>query len=177
MNNSSKQLPLFRRRYHDNSTAPNVTSWLLHHRKRLALISIGILIFLFFGSTTSNSSRSADSQGSVLQREPTSYRIDLPVWPTTLDNDHEQQRSAFTPDMFMTDALSRNSDLKAVTAVIYRISQDPDNIVRVVHHLLRYPFIREIYIHNPMTRQKLTVEVCVRTCVCVINHLCILNCL
>lgn len=112
-----------------------------------------------------------------MQREPTSYRIDLPVWPTALDNDHEQQRSAFTPDMFMTDALSRNSDLKAVTAVIYRISQDPDNIVRVVHHLLRYPFIREIYIHNPMTRQKLTVEVCVCVYVCVINHLCILNCL
>lgn len=150
MNNSSKQLPLFRRRHQDN-TSSNVTSWLLHHRKRLALISVGILIFLFLGS------RSTKSPDYSLQPETTPYRLDLSVWPTTLDNDNEQQQSAFASDMFTVDG--PNSDLKAVTAVIYRISQDPDNIVRVVHHLLRYPFIREIYIHNPMTRQKLTVEV------------------
>lgn len=123
---------------------------LLHHRKRLALISVGILIFLFLGS------RSTKSPDYSLQPETTPYRLDLSVWPTTLDNDNEQQQSAFASDMFTVDG--PNSDLKAVTAVIYRISQDPDNIVRVVHHLLRYPFIREIYIHNPMTRQKLTVE-------------------
>ncbi|KAI7860327.1 hypothetical protein BDC45DRAFT_99656 [Circinella umbellata] len=147
----SKQLPLFRR---DASSMNGRTSrsWAVQiTRKRIIIISLIIALILFLRSTKKD--RNLDSTTA-----PTPYRIDWPSWPLEL-HDEDKKTSAFAASSFTPDALYQEEDLKPVTAIIYRVSTNANDVLNVVNHLLDYPFIKEIYIHNPMSSPSLSIEV------------------
>ncbi|KAI8138447.1 hypothetical protein BJV82DRAFT_582816 [Fennellomyces sp. T-0311] len=88
---------------------------------------------------------------AIVDRES---EIDAPSWSAQ----HTTERqSLYTPSMFIPEAVEENHYIP-VTAVINRISQDEQAIYHTIKHILKYPFIKEIYINNQFRRRPLSEE-------------------
>lgn len=139
--------------YHrDNAAWSNAPHWVRHAaRKRWFVFGAVVLSFLFIRSMH----RTNGPPESTVA--PTPYRIDLASWPSRPDSG----QSAFAGFSF---SRTGDDDLKPVSAVLYRVSEDLQDTINNAHNLLRYPFIREILIHSPMHASPLDIEVCLLSC-------------
>ncbi|KAG2218321.1 hypothetical protein INT45_007716 [Circinella minor] len=85
--------------------------------------------------------------------------IDMPSWSLQLQKEQEQNRhSLYTPSMFITENLEQNHYIP-ITAIVDRVTKDEQAVYHSVQHLLKYPFIKEIYINNnKFSRRPLSME-------------------
>lgn len=129
----------------------------LKRLSRKQWVLVACIVTLLFVVLRSGNHESTD----VGKRNPTPLRMDWSAWPTTDLTGPNEETSIFSHSQFDADAVqdSGDADLKPVTAVVYRVSNNVQNIINTVHHLTKYPFFQEIYIHSPMGMPKLTVEV------------------
>lgn len=82
---------------------------------------------------------------------------DAPSWPLQIQNS-DGRKSIYTPSMFTPEQASQNHYLP-VTAVIQRVSDNEQGIQHVVNHLLKYPFVKEVYIYNHIPSRPINIQV------------------
>lgn len=85
----------------------------------------------------------------------TDTEVDAPSWPLQINN---ERKSIYTPSMFTPEQVNQNHYLP-ITAVIQRVSDNEHGIQHVVKHLLKYPFIKEVYIYNHIPSRAINIQV------------------
>ncbi|KAI9490103.1 hypothetical protein BDB00DRAFT_839641 [Zychaea mexicana] len=80
--------------------------------------------------------------------------IDAPSWTSQYET---ERQSLYTPSMFIPEALEQNHYIP-MAAVVDRVSKDEQAIYHIIKHLIKYPFIKEIYINNKLSRRPLSME-------------------
>ena len=129
----------------------NITS----PRRRLLLLCT--IFFIFIIGLLQPKYNALDHFYSLMDIES---EIDAPSWSLQLQQEQEQDRhSLYTPSMFISENLEQNHYIP-ITAVIDRVTKDEQAVYHSVQHLLKYPFIKEIYINNnKFSRRPLSMEV------------------
>lgn len=120
---------------------------LTQNTKRFIAIFV---VFCFFCFTF----RSSSTTSSSTQID---YNVNPLFWAPSISF-QETDSSAYPTSYFTEESLWKN-EFKPVSAVLLRVTDDDQGIVNTVQHLLKYPFINEIYIHNFVPTRPLTVEV------------------
>ena len=91
----------------------------------------------------------SDDQNSLTTTLPlfTTDEVDPATWPIQIKEKEAvySQRSIFPHDIF-----SKNNErgYPPVTAIISRIDNTDAGIIHAIKHLVKYPFIKEIYVYN-----------------------------
>jgi hypothetical protein len=96
---------------------------------------------------------------TVPQTDKKEYNeVDPASWPVQVyENDSIlYQPSLFSPLVFMDD---QNAHYKPVTAIINRVDKSPTGVEKVIQHLVKYPFIKEIFIYNANPKRPLHSKV------------------
>lgn len=85
-----------------------------------------------------------------------SSEMDPATWSIQIQENEPilSQRSIFPANSF-----SLETSLPLVTAVVSRVDDSHEGIMQAVRHLLKYPFIKEIYVYNQIKSKPLTAEV------------------
>lgn len=91
-------------------------------------------------------------QTEVKERDPPSWFIQ------TLENEPLLKQPSIFPVPFFSKYNEKAYPF--VSAVINRIDDTDEGIVHAVNHLMKYPFIKEILIHNQITSRPLQAHVC-----------------
>lgn len=125
---------------------PTMTRWCRSCRRVLVFAALTVVLTLTLGFLQRHHSQSA-------QR-----RDDPPIWPKQITEEETSRNSAYTPSMFRSDQLGMNQYLP-VTAILNRIDST-SGINHTVQHLLKYPYIKELYIYNQLPQSPLTTEAC-----------------
>lgn len=98
-------------------------------------------------------------QHEVVEYLPfTSSEIDPATWSIQVEEKETffSQASIFPAIVFAEDnALG----YATITAIINRVDDSHDGIVNVIHHLLKYPFVKEIIVYNQIRSKPLIAEV------------------
>lgn len=119
---------------------------LTHNSKRvLALFAFVCIFYYMFSSSAQTSSNQID------------YNVNSLFWAPRISF-QDTDSSAYPSSYFTSEALWKY-EYKPVSAVLLRVTDDDDSIVNTVQHLLKYPFINEVYIHNFVPNRPLTVDV------------------
>ncbi|KAG0747486.1 hypothetical protein G6F62_002648 [Rhizopus arrhizus] len=84
------------------------------------------------------------------------YNVNSLFWAPRISF-QDTDSSAYPSSYFTSEALWKY-EYKPVSAVLLRVTDDDDSIVNTVQHLLKYPFINEVYIHNFVPNRPLTVD-------------------
>lgn len=122
-------------------------------KKAVGILLVFItLLYIFRSSQFTHNSINVTSTSSDF----IDYNINPSFWAPSLSD--RAGKSAYPKSYFTKEALKDN-DLNPVSAVILRVTDDDESIVYAVKHLLKYPFITGIYIHNQVKSRPLTVEV------------------
>ncbi|KAG1227378.1 hypothetical protein G6F68_008322 [Rhizopus microsporus] len=134
---------------HQHITRKRLPSLLSTHKRALILFTFACAIYYIFSSSTQNLSSQID------------YNINSLFWAPRISL-QDKDSSAYPSTFFTKDALWEN-ELKPVSAIVLRVTDDDQSIINTINHLLKYPYISEIYIHNlvpdrPITLNKLKAD-------------------
>ncbi|KAI8884676.1 hypothetical protein K501DRAFT_247387 [Backusella circina FSU 941] len=130
--------------------------------KKIPVLSILIaLVFLFLTwihlySTARNTA--TPSSPPITPNSNKKYNeVDPASWPIQIyENDSSlYQPSLFSPHLFTEVEEEENAHYKPVTAIIHRVDKSPTGVEKVIQHLIKYPFIKEIYIYNANPKRPL----------------------
>lgn len=88
----------------------------------------------------------------------TSSEMDPASWPIQVKEKETilSQYSIFPPIVFAKD---NDHGYPSITAIINRVNDSHDGVINVVNHLLKYPFIKEIFVYNQIRSKPLIAEV------------------
>ncbi|KAI9486931.1 MAG: hypothetical protein EXX96DRAFT_551196 [Benjaminiella poitrasii] len=109
-------------------------------KKLVACLTLFGIILYFYTNTSTYT-----MQSSSAPIEFDNYNINPLSWAPSLSD--RIGKSAFPKSYFTSKALLEN-ELSLVSAVILRVTDDDESIVYTVKHMLKYPFISDIYIYN-----------------------------
>jgi hypothetical protein len=118
-----------------------------------AVFTIGIITWTQLDSITSLYDDPVQPPVTLLQneRDPATWVIQV------LENEPLLNQ----PSIFPATVFHKLNDQRypPVTAILNRVDDSDEGILHAVSHLLKYPFIKEIYVYNQIKSRPLTVEV------------------
>lgn len=81
--------------------------------------------------------------------------------PTWLIQTLESEPSLDQPSVFPSTVFSKQNlrQYPPATAIINRVDDSNEGIIHAVHHLFKYPFIKEIFVYNQIKSRPLKAEV------------------
>lgn len=84
--------------------------------------------------------------------------VDPATWPIQVkEQEHVYLQNSIFPAVIFDPANAQN--YPSVTAIINRVDDSDEGIMHAVRHLIKYPFIKEIYVYNQIKSRPLIAEV------------------
>lgn len=123
---------------------------LKHFTLYIILVTVLVVAWIQFDNLKqlNNYEQPGSPQFSTSEIDPATWSIQIQENETII-----LQRSIFPTSAFSSSIVE--SHLPFVTAIITRVDDSHDGILHAIQHLLKYPFIKEIYIYNQVKSKPL----------------------